>query len=88
MQNYIDLMKDILENGVDKSDRTGIGSRSVFGRILRWDLGEGFPIITTRKVALRIAFEETMFFLRGETNTKLLEERRLISGREILPENF
>ena len=77
MQNYIDLMKDILENGVDKSDRTGIGSRSVFGRMLRWDLSEGFPIITTRKVALRIAFEETMFFLRGETNTKLLEEKKI-----------
>lgn len=77
MQNYIDLLKDILENGVDKSDRTGIGSRSVFGRILRWDLGKGFPIITTRKVSLRIAFEETMFFLRGETNTKLLEEKKI-----------
>jgi thymidylate synthase len=77
MQNYIELLKDVYTNGVDKSDRTGIGSRAVFGRMLRWDLSEGFPIITTRKVALRIAFEETMFFLRGETNTKLLEEKRI-----------
>jgi thymidylate synthase len=77
MKNFIELYKDILENGVDKSDRTGIGSRAVFGRMLRWDLAEGFPIITTRKVPLRIAFEETMFFLRGETNTKLLEEKRI-----------
>lgn len=77
MQNFIDLYKDILENGIDKSDRTGIGSRAVFGRMLRWDLADGFPIITTRKVPLRIAFEETMFFLRGETNTKLLEEKRI-----------
>lgn len=77
MQNYIDLLKDIVDNGVEKPDRTGIGSRSVFGRMLRWDLSKGFPIITTRKVALRIAFEETMFFLRGETNTKLLEEKKI-----------
>lgn len=77
MQNYLDLLKDIKENGVDKSDRTGIGSRAVFGRLLRWNLGEGFPILTTRKVPLRIAFEETMFFLRGETQTKLLEEKKI-----------
>ena len=77
MQNYIDLLKDVLENGVDKNDRTGIGSRAVFGRLLRWDLQDGFPIITTRKVSLRIAFEETMFFLRGETNTKLLEDKNI-----------
>lgn len=77
MQNYIDLMYDILDHGVDKPDRTGVGSRAVFGRMLRWDLSEGFPIQTTRKVPLRIAFEETMFFLRGETNTKLLEEKKI-----------
>lgn len=78
MKNYIDLIKDVLENGTDKPDRTSVGeSRAVFGRMLRWDLSEGFPIITTRKVPLRIAFEETMFFLRGETNTKLLEDKKI-----------
>jgi len=77
MQNFVDLLQDILQNGVDKSDRTGIGSRAVFGRQLRWDLSEGFPILTTRKVPLRIAFEETMFFLRGHTQTKLLEEKKI-----------
>jgi thymidylate synthase len=77
MQNFIDLLNDVVTNGVNKADRTGIGSRSVFGRMLRWDLAQGFPIITTRKVALRIAFEETMFFLRGETQTKLLEEKKI-----------
>jgi thymidylate synthase len=77
MQNFIDLLNDVVVNGVDKADRTGIGSRAVFGRLLRWDLAQGFPIITTRKVAMRIAFEETMFFLRGETNTKLLEEKKI-----------
>ncbi len=77
MQNYIDLIKDILGNGVDKPDRTGVGSRAVFGRMLRWDLAQGFPLQTTRIVPLRIAFEETMFFLRGETNTKLLEAKNI-----------
>lgn len=77
MQNIIDLLKDIKKNGIDRPDRTGIGSRSVFGRMLRWDLSKGFPLQTTRKVPLRIAFEETMFFLRGETNTKLLEEKKI-----------
>lgn len=77
MQNYLDLLKDVKLNGIDKSDRTGIGSRAVFGRLLRWDLAQGFPIQTTRKVPLRIAFEETMFFLRGETNTKLLEDKKI-----------
>lgn len=77
MKNYIELIQDILKNGVEREDRTGIGSRSVFGRTLRWDLSEGFPAITTRKVSFRIAFEETMFFLRGDTDTKVLEEKRI-----------
>lgn len=77
MKQYIELMRDIMKNGIDKTDRTGVGSRSVFGRLLKFDLSDGFPIITTRKVSLRIAFEETMFFLRGETNTKLLEEKKI-----------
>lgn len=77
MKQYLELLHDVVVNGIDKPDRTGIGSRSVFGRLLRWDLAQGFPIITTRKVAMRIAFEETMFFLRGETNTKLLEEKKI-----------
>lgn len=78
MQNYLDLLQDILDNGFDKKDRTGIGSRSVFGRSLRWDLSKGFPIITTRKISFRIAFEETMFFLRGERDTKKLEEKNIL----------
>lgn len=77
MQNYLDLLADIMKNGVDKEDRTGIGSRSVFGRMLRWDLSKGFPITTTRKIPLRFAFEENMFFLRGDTDTKILEEKKI-----------
>jgi len=77
MKNYLELLQDIVENGIDKEDRTGVGSRSVWGRTLRWDLSKGFPIITTRKVALRIAFEETMFFLRGGRDTTELEDKNI-----------
>jgi thymidylate synthase len=77
MQNLIDLLTDIVDNGIDKPDRTGVGSRAVFGRMLRWDLAQGFPIQTTRKVPLRIAFEETMMFLRGISDTKVLEEKNI-----------
>lgn len=77
MQNYLDLLRDVLDNGFDKTDRTGVGSRSVFGRSLRWDLSKGFPIITTRKISFRIAFEETMFFLRGDRDTKKLEAKNV-----------
>jgi thymidylate synthase len=77
MQNYFDLLKDVYETGINKPDRTGIGSRAVFGRMLRWDLAQGFPLETIRKVPLRIAFEETMFFLRGQTDTKILEGKKI-----------
>ena len=77
MQNFKDLLEDVYVNGVDKPDRTGIGSRAVFGRMLRWDLAKGFPLQTIRRVPLRIAFEETMFFLRGETQTKALEDKKI-----------
>lgn len=75
MQNYLDLLRKVLTQGNDRPDRTEFGSRAVFGETLRWDLSAGFPMITTRKVSFRIAFEETMFFLRGDTNTKHLEEK-------------
>lgn len=77
MQNYLELLQDIMDNGFDKDDRTGVGSRSVWGRMLHWDLSDGFPAITSRKVAFRIAFEETMFFLRGDRQTKELEEKNI-----------
>ena len=77
MKNYLDLLQDIMDNGFDKESRTGIDTRSVWGRCLRWDLSEGFPIITTRRVAFRIAFEETMFFLRGERQTTELEDKNI-----------
>lgn len=74
---YLSIMKDILENGIDRPDRTGIGSRATWHQSMRINLNEGFPILTTRQIALRIAFEETWFFLRGETDTKKLEEKKI-----------
>jgi thymidylate synthase len=76
-QQYLMYLTDILDKGIDRPDRTGIGSRARFGKSFTIDLSEGFPIITTRKVPFRIAFEETMFFLRGETDTKKLEEKKI-----------
>ena len=77
MKNYLDLLQDIIDNGVVRENRTSINTKAVFGRMLRWDLAQGFPIQTIRRVPLRIAFEETMFFLRGETQTKLLEAKNI-----------
>lgn len=74
---YKALIEDILDNGTDRDDRTGIGSRATFGKSFTVDLSDGFPILTIRKISFRIAFEETMFFLRGHTNTKKLEEKNI-----------
>jgi thymidylate synthase len=72
---YLDLLRDILENGAEQDDRTGVGTRSVFGRQLRCDLSEGFPLLTTKKVHFRSIAIELLWFLRGETNVKWLQER-------------
>ena len=74
MQNYIDLLKDIKENGTLKPSRAG-DTLSVFGRQLRWNMNDGFPLMTCRPISFKIAFEEMKFFLSGETNTKILEEQ-------------
>ncbi len=77
MQQYLELMRDIIENGTDKGDRTGTGTRSVFGRQLRFDLGQGFPLLTTKKVHLRSIVYELLWFLNGDTNNNWLKAHRV-----------
>lgn len=75
MRIYLNLLQDIIDNGVQRSDRTGTGVRSVFGRQVRFDLSEGFPLLTTKKLHLKSIVVELLWFLRGETNVKWLQER-------------
>jgi thymidylate synthase len=75
MRQYLDLLQDILDNGVDRPDRTGVGTRGVFGRQMRFDLSAGFPMLTTKKLHLRSIIVELLWFLRGETNVNWLQDR-------------
>jgi thymidylate synthase len=75
MRQYLALLRDVLDNGVDKPDRTGVGTRSVFGRQVRFDLEDGFPLVTTKRVHIKSVIYELLWFLSGSTNNNWLNER-------------
>lgn len=87
MKQYLDMLRYVLENGTDKEDRTGVGTRSVFGQQMRFDLRKGFPLMTTKKMHLKSIIHELLWFIKGDTNVKYLQDNGVRIWNEWADEN-
>jgi thymidylate synthase len=87
MQQYLDLLDRVLTNGTDRGDRTGTGTRAVFGHQMRFDLGQGFPLLTTKRLHTRSIIHELLWFVKGDTNIRYLQENKVSIWNEWADEN-